>query len=142
MVLSDDVFSGFASEYERRRETVLSLQDYLSTCREDPTAYASAPERILAAILKKDHNHEMALAQKESQAAQNLLSAELKAANQTIANQQRQIDHMTAQLDTARKQVAEISVQAVQAGAGKQAADMAREIAIAQAAGNGPQKKG
>ena len=50
MLVSDDVFSGFASEYERRRETVLSLPEYLATCRDDAMAYASAPERILAAI--------------------------------------------------------------------------------------------
>ncbi len=99
-------------------------------------------ERILSSILKKDHGHEMAIAQKEAQATNNLLSAELKAAQHTITQQQKQIETLTLQLDTARKQVADISVQAVQASAGKQAADMAREIAMAQAAGPGPQKKG
>ena len=136
-------------DWAEREAKLKAQEDEVTKLRADVTAFpdklkseVEKAERILAAILKKDHGHDMALAQKESQAAQNLLSAELKAAQQTIANQQKQIEHMTQQLDNARKQVADISVQAVQASAGKQAADMAREIAIAQAAGSGTQKKG
>ncbi len=50
MDLSGDVFSGYALEYDRRRESSMSLQEYLEGCRGDPMMYASAPERILAAI--------------------------------------------------------------------------------------------
>ena len=47
---ASDLFEGFARAYEARRETEMSLSDYLDLCRSDPMAYASAPERILAAI--------------------------------------------------------------------------------------------
>ncbi len=50
MYPSDDLFSSFARGYEARRETEMSLSDYLEGCRDDPMMYASAPERILAAI--------------------------------------------------------------------------------------------
>lgn len=50
MVLVDDFLTSFARTYESRRETEMSLGEYLELCRTDPMAYASAPERILAAI--------------------------------------------------------------------------------------------
>lgn len=135
-------------DWAEREGKLKAQEDEIVKLRADVTGFperlkadVDKAERILSAVLRKDHAHEMALAGKESQAEKNLLSAELKAAHQTIAAQQKQLDHMTQQLDSARKQVAEISVQAVQASAGKQAADMAREIAMAQAAGSGTQKK-
>ena len=45
-----DVMSNFAARYERTREEVLSLQDYLELCKREPVAYASAAERMLKAI--------------------------------------------------------------------------------------------
>lgn len=45
-----DVMSNFAARYERTREEVLSLQDYLGICKREPVAYASAAERMLKAI--------------------------------------------------------------------------------------------
>ena len=45
-----DVISNFAARYERTREEVLSLQEYLDICKRDPTAYATASERMLQAI--------------------------------------------------------------------------------------------
>jgi len=50
MTMMDDVFSGYARDYDRRRDAEMSLQDYLEECRRDATLFASAPERILAAI--------------------------------------------------------------------------------------------
>jgi serine protein kinase len=50
MQISDDVFSGYARDYDRRRDADMSLQEYLEACRHDATMFASAPERILAAI--------------------------------------------------------------------------------------------
>src|ERR687894_48919 len=50
MLHSDDLFSSFLKTYETRREAEMSLADYLEGCRNDPMMYASAPERILAAI--------------------------------------------------------------------------------------------
>ncbi len=50
MQLLDDVFSSYARDYDRRREAEMSLQEYLEACRRDPMMFASAPERILAAI--------------------------------------------------------------------------------------------
>jgi serine protein kinase len=50
MLITDDVFSGYARDYDRRRDAEMSLQEYLEACRHDATMFASAPERILAAI--------------------------------------------------------------------------------------------
>jgi serine protein kinase len=50
MFPTDDLFSSFARTYDSRRETEMSLSEYLQGCRDDPMMYASAPERILAAI--------------------------------------------------------------------------------------------
>jgi serine protein kinase len=50
MPLADDLFSSFTRAYESRREAEMSLAEFLSLCRDDPMAYASAPERLLAAI--------------------------------------------------------------------------------------------
>ena len=50
MLESDDLFANYLSKYETRRETEMSLAEYLEGCRDDPMMYASAPERILAAI--------------------------------------------------------------------------------------------
>ena len=50
MTMLDDVFSGYARDYDRRRDTEMSLQEYLEGCRRDATMFATAPERILAAI--------------------------------------------------------------------------------------------
>jgi serine protein kinase len=45
-----DIFADYARTYEARRETDMSIQEFLDECRTDPGAYASAPERILKAI--------------------------------------------------------------------------------------------
>jgi serine protein kinase len=50
MLPIDDVFTSFARSYEARRESEMSLSEYLEGCRDDPMMYASAPERLLAAI--------------------------------------------------------------------------------------------
>lgn len=48
--MSEDIFRTYARSFEQRREAEMSLQDFLSLCRTDPMAYASAHERLLAAI--------------------------------------------------------------------------------------------
>ena len=49
--MSDDhLFSTFVRSYEARRETEMSLAEYLEACRGDPMRYANAAERLLAAI--------------------------------------------------------------------------------------------
>ena len=45
-----DVIGNFAARYERTREDVMSLQEYLDLCKRDPKAYATAAERMLEAI--------------------------------------------------------------------------------------------
>ncbi len=50
MHASDDIFSRFAQAYEGRKDVELSLLDYLEGCRDDPMMYASAAERMIAAI--------------------------------------------------------------------------------------------
>jgi len=49
-VASNDIFSDFAKNYEGRRQIEMSLEEYLRGCRSDPMMYASAAERLLAAI--------------------------------------------------------------------------------------------
>ncbi len=51
---ADDLFSAYTRGYETRRETEMSLAEYLEGCRSDPMMYASAPERLLAAIGEPD----------------------------------------------------------------------------------------
>lgn len=48
--MSEDIFRSYTRSFEQRREAEMSLQDFLSLCRDDPMAYASAHERLLAAI--------------------------------------------------------------------------------------------
>ncbi len=49
-----NVFQAFTDEYHRQAAEELSLQDYLQGCREDPMMYASAAERMIAAIGEED----------------------------------------------------------------------------------------
>src|SRR5689334_8366449 len=46
----DELSSLFSRLYESEKESELSLEDYLNACAREPMAYASAPERMLAAI--------------------------------------------------------------------------------------------
>lgn len=48
--MSEDLFRSYARSFEQRREAEMSLQDFLTLCRDEPMAYASAHERLLAAI--------------------------------------------------------------------------------------------
>src|ERR1700758_3590122 len=45
-----DVIRNFLSRYEQTREEELSLEEYLELCKRDTMAYATAAERMLAAI--------------------------------------------------------------------------------------------
>ena len=44
------IFSHFQDRYEATQEEELSIQDYLELCKKDASVYASAAERMLAAI--------------------------------------------------------------------------------------------
>lgn len=44
------IFDKYQSRYEESKEEEYSLQEYLALCRNDPSAYASAAERLLMAI--------------------------------------------------------------------------------------------
>ena len=48
--MSEDIFRSYTRSFEQRREAEMPLADFLKLCREDPIAYASAHERLLAAI--------------------------------------------------------------------------------------------
>lgn len=50
MVPLDDLFDHYAGKYQRQRDADLTLREYLDLCRTDQMAFASAAERILAAI--------------------------------------------------------------------------------------------
>ncbi len=45
-----DVFDLFSEAYDREKQEEMSLQDYLLGCRDDPSMYASAAERMISAI--------------------------------------------------------------------------------------------
>ena len=45
-----DVVRNFLSRYETKREEELSIEEYLDLCKRDPLTYATAAERMLAAI--------------------------------------------------------------------------------------------
>ena len=45
-----DVVRNFLARYEQTREEEMSLEEYLDLCKRDPLAYATAAERMLAAI--------------------------------------------------------------------------------------------
>src|SRR5438067_3865219 len=45
-----DVVRNFLQRYEKTREEELTLEEYLELCKRDPLAYATAAERMLAAI--------------------------------------------------------------------------------------------
>ncbi|GBU17166.1 MULTISPECIES: PrkA family serine protein kinase [Methylobacterium] len=51
---TNDLFQSFARGYEARRDTEMSLSEYLEACRDEPLMYASAAERILDAIGKPE----------------------------------------------------------------------------------------
>ena len=44
------IFQRYQARYESAREEVMSLDDYLALCKNDPMAYAGPAERLLAAI--------------------------------------------------------------------------------------------
>ncbi|HUZ75030.1 MAG TPA: PrkA family serine protein kinase [Stellaceae bacterium] len=50
MISQDSVFGLFSRLYDSQKETDMSLEDYLKCCGREPMAYASAAERMLAAI--------------------------------------------------------------------------------------------
>lgn len=45
-----DVFSLFTEKYSREQHEEISLHDYLMSCRDDPSMYATAAERMVRAI--------------------------------------------------------------------------------------------
>lgn len=45
-----DIYSSFASRFDKTKEEEFSLEEYLNLCKSDPTIYASAAERMLVAI--------------------------------------------------------------------------------------------
>src|ERR1700739_260556 len=50
MPMVDDLFVSYAKSFEATREAEMSLAEYLEACRDDPMMYATATERLLAAI--------------------------------------------------------------------------------------------
>ncbi|OBS08430.1 PrkA family serine protein kinase [Acidihalobacter prosperus] len=48
--MSMTIFNRYQSRYAQSREEELTLQEYLELCKQDPTVYATAAERMLMAI--------------------------------------------------------------------------------------------
>ena len=51
MTTQNDLFELYTQSYDRKRQSALSLKLYLDGCRGDPMLYASAAERLLAAMI-------------------------------------------------------------------------------------------
>lgn len=47
---NQEIFVNYSARYEKQKEEVLSIQDYLLLCKDDPSAYANPAERLLKAI--------------------------------------------------------------------------------------------
>ena len=47
-----NIISGVVSRYQQTKVEEYSLEEYLDICKKDPLAYATAAERLLAAISK------------------------------------------------------------------------------------------
>jgi serine protein kinase len=50
MTSQDEIFEVYARSYDRQKQSELSLKQYLEACKQDPLMYASAAERMVAAI--------------------------------------------------------------------------------------------
>ena len=50
MAPTEGLFTEFARAYEARKDSDLSLSEYLDACRKDRMVYATAAERFIAAI--------------------------------------------------------------------------------------------
>jgi serine protein kinase len=50
MTSQDEIFEVFTRSYDRQKQTEFSLKQYLENCRTDPLLYATAAERMMAAI--------------------------------------------------------------------------------------------
>ena len=48
--MSRDLFDSYTKAFETRRETVMTIQEYLEGCKKDPLMFAGPHERLLAAI--------------------------------------------------------------------------------------------
>src|SRR5579862_3184025 len=46
----DDLFAAYSRTFEAHREAEMTLPEYLEACRDNPMMYATATERLLAAI--------------------------------------------------------------------------------------------
>lgn len=45
-----EIFDLYSQAYDRQKQVVMSIREYLEGCKKDPTMYATAAERMLAAI--------------------------------------------------------------------------------------------
>ena len=50
MTTANELFEIYAQGYDRQKQSELSLKQYLEDCRDDPSLYASAAERMIASI--------------------------------------------------------------------------------------------
>ncbi|MEM9355483.1 MAG: PrkA family serine protein kinase [Pseudomonadota bacterium] len=50
MTTANELFEIYAQGYDRQKQSELSLKQYLEDCRDDPSLYASAAERMITAI--------------------------------------------------------------------------------------------
>ena len=50
MTSEHELFDIYAQSYDRQKQSELSLKEYLDACKKDPSLYAGAAERMIAAI--------------------------------------------------------------------------------------------
>ena len=50
MATRSEIFDIYSQAYDRQKQAVMPLKDFLEGCRKDPSMYATAAERMLTAI--------------------------------------------------------------------------------------------
>jgi len=86
-------------------------------------AEVSKAEAVLGNVMKKQHEHEMALLRKDSESEKNLSAAKISAMSDQMENLEKQIHDLQVQLVSARTDAKEVATQALQSASGRQVAD-------------------
>lgn len=109
------------TEYVQLREQVAGFDARLK-------AEVAKTETILSNTLKKQHEHEKALLQKDAEAAKALCESKLAFSDKTIAGLENQIATLKAQLDHARQDAKDVANQALNTAADRRVAEALRQV--------------
>lgn len=104
------------NEVEELRKTVAGIDAKVKT-------EVTRAEAILSNSLKRQHEHELQLLQKDSATAQTIHTSEIAALKATIAGLQEQVRDLQVQLVAARADAKEVAQEALKSASGRQVAD-------------------